>query len=98
MQHPSLPSRDRAETVAIDALVWIAAQGDLLPEFLAMTGASPDDLRVAAARPEFLGAVLDFLLAEDGRVVAYCDHARLAYTEPMRLRAVLPGGDLPHWT
>ncbi|WP_136684747.1 DUF3572 domain-containing protein [Falsirhodobacter xinxiangensis] len=98
MNTPPLPPREQAEKLAIGALVWLAAQPDLLPEFLTNTGASVDNLRLAAARPEFLGAVLDFILAEDARVVAYCDQAGVPYAEPMRARAVLPGGDLPHWT
>lgn len=93
-----LPSRDAAERTALQALGWLAAQPELLPDFLAATGASPDSLREAAARPEFLGAVMDFLLSEDSLVIAFCDTAHLPYTLPMRVRAVLPGGDLPHWT
>lgn len=98
MQNPPLPGREQAETIAIRALGWLAAQEGMLQEFLGMSGASVDDLRGGALRPEFLGAVLDFILAEDARVVAYCDEAGLSYTDPMRARAVLPGGDLPHWT
>ncbi|MDH2325296.1 DUF3572 domain-containing protein [Cereibacter sp. SYSU M97828] len=98
MNTPPLPAREQAEKIAIGALAWLAAQPDLLPEFLASTGASADNLRHAALQPEFLGAVLDFILAEDARVVAYCDEAGIRYPEPMRARAVLPGGDLPHWT
>lgn len=98
MQNTPLPARDQAETVALRALGWLAGQEELLPEFLMATGASVDELRAAAARPEFLGAVLDFILAEDARVIAYCDAVGIPYTEPMRARAVLPGGGLPHWT
>lgn len=98
MNTPQLPAREQAEKLAIGALAWLASQPDLLPEFLASTGASLDNLRLAASRPEFLGAVLDFILTEDARVVAYCDQAGVSYAEPMRARAALPGGDLPHWT
>ncbi|MCJ8140465.1 DUF3572 domain-containing protein [Falsirhodobacter halotolerans] len=98
MTHPDLPSRDAGETLAIQALVWLAAQDDLMPQFLAMTGAAGDDLRRAAQDPNFLGAVLDFILAEDDRVIAFCDAHSIPYTQPGRARAVLPGGDLPHWT
>ncbi len=98
MQNAPLPPRDRAEAAALGALGWLATQEGLLPEFLGATGASFDTLRTAASQPEFLGAVLDFILADDERVVAWCDSAGLPYTEAMRLRAALPGGDLPHWT
>lgn len=98
MQHPPLPAREKAEGTAIGALGWLASQEGLLPEFLSITGASFEGLREAAAQPEFLGAVMDFILADDARVIAYCDDAGIPYSEPMRVRAVLPGGDLPHWT
>ncbi|WP_128253283.1 DUF3572 domain-containing protein [Falsirhodobacter deserti] len=93
-----LPSRDAAETTALRALAWLGSQPDLLPGFMAATGADPSSLRQAAGQPAFLGAVLDFILSEDAHVTAFCDAAGLPYTEPMRARAVLPGGDLPHWT
>lgn len=98
MKHTDLPSRDAGETLAIQALAWLASQDELLPQFLAMTGAGIDSLRSAAQDPNFLGAVLDFLLAEDARVIEFCDAHHIPYTQPARARAVLPGGDLPHWT
>ncbi|WP_045387502.1 DUF3572 domain-containing protein [Falsirhodobacter sp. alg1] len=93
-----LPSIESAEALALEALMWLAGQPELLPDFMAQTGAGVDSLRDAAADPSFLGAVLDFLLSEDERVIAFCDNNRRAYTEPMQARAVLPGGNLPHWT
>ncbi|QUS34798.1 DUF3572 domain-containing protein [Falsirhodobacter algicola] len=93
-----LPSRDAAERMALQALAWLAARPELLPDFLSATGASPGELRQAAAQPAFLGAVMDFILSDDAHVIAFCDMAGLPYTAPMRARAVLPGGDLPHWT
>lgn len=98
MKQDNLPSRDAAESMALQALGWLASQPDLLPGFLAMTGADADSLRGAASQPAFLGAVMDFILSEDAHVIAFCDAAGLPYTAPMRARAVLPGGDLPHWT
>lgn len=98
MKNDVLPGREQAEMTALKALGWLASQPELLPQFLAATGASADTLREAAVRPEFLGGVLDFILAEDAMVIAFCEANALAYTDPMRARAALPGGDLPHWT
>lgn len=98
MTRSDLPSRDAAEAMALQALGWLATQPDLLPAFMAMTGAEMGQLREAAAQPAFLGAVMDFILSEDAHVIAFCDTAGLRYDAPMRARAVLPGGDLPHWT
>ncbi|MEM7508772.1 MAG: DUF3572 domain-containing protein [Pseudomonadota bacterium] len=87
-----------AEALAIQVLGWIAGEEERLVRFLGMTGASVEDLRAQAAQPAFLGSVLDFLLSEDAAVIACCEELGIAPEEPMRARASLPGGDLPHWT
>lgn len=89
---------DRAETVALQALAWIAADPERLGAFLAASGAGPADLARGARDPAFLGAVLDALLQSDADVLAFCAEAGLAPTELLSARAALPGGDLPHWT
>lgn len=90
--------QEPAENIAIQALGWIAGSEELLPQFLASTGATAGDLRQAAAKPEFLGAVLDFLLMDDAWVMGFCDSVGLRYEVPMQARAGLPGGPGPHWT
>lgn len=87
-----------AETLGLQALAWLASNDDLLPVFLNSTGASADDLRAGAMRPDFLGSVLDFLLMDDTWIMAFCDAAGLPYDAPMRARADLPGGEAMHWT
>lgn len=87
-----------AETVALQALGWLAANEELLPVFLGASGASIGDLRRGAGDPVFLGAVLDFLLMDDAWITAFCAEARLAPEAPARARAGLPGGEIPHHT
>ena len=89
---------DRAEMLAIQALVWIAGQDELAGAFLGATGASVDELRSRAADPEFLGFVLDFLLGDEDALIAFAEDAGVPPEAPMRARAALPGGDLPNWT
>ncbi len=91
-------TRDLAETLALQALGWLLGQDELLPGFLSASGAAPGDLGRLAREPEFLAAVLDFLLQEDGMVMAFCDAAGLRYEAPMQARVLLPGGPGPHWT
>ena len=90
--------QDYAETIALQALAWLAGNDALLPVFLGATGASEADLRARAAEPEFLGAVLDFLMMDDAWVVAFCDQQGLKYETPMMARASLPGGRQVSWT
>lgn len=90
--------QDAAETVALQALAWLAGNEELLPVFLGATGASESDLRAGATDPAFLGAVLDFLTMDDAWVVAFCDSAGLDYAQPLVARQALPGGAQLHWT
>ena len=45
--------REAAETLAVAALAFLAAEPEHLGGFLAATGIGPDQIRKAAARPEF---------------------------------------------
>ncbi|MDN5787376.1 DUF3572 domain-containing protein [Pseudorhodobacter sp.] len=90
--------QDSAETVALQALGWLAANEDLLPVFLGASGASVSDLTKGAAQPAFLASVLDFILMDDAWVIGFCDAAGLRYEAPMQARAVLPGGEQINWT
>lgn len=90
--------QESAETIALQALGWLAANDELLPVFLGATGASEADLRARAAEPEFLGSVLDFLMMDDAWVVAFCQERNIAYERPMMARAALPGGAQVNWT
>lgn len=90
--------QEAAETIALQALGWLAANDDLFPVFLGASGASAGDVAARAGDAEFLGAVLDFLLMDDAFVLAFCDAAGLAYALPMQARGSLPGGGQVHWT
>ena len=90
--------RRKSEAIALEALGWLAADPDLVGAFLAEAGTGPEALRARAREPEFLGFVLDFLLAEDARVIAFCGAAGLPFDALMRARGALPGGESVHWT
>ncbi|MCV2881396.1 DUF3572 domain-containing protein [Actibacterium sp. XHP0104] len=90
--------RIEAETIALQALAWLAGQDDLLGVFLGASGASVGDLAAQAASAEFQGAVLDFLTMDDAWVIAFCDAHGLKYEAPMMARQALPGGAQINWT
>ncbi|MFO1201627.1 MAG: DUF3572 domain-containing protein [Tabrizicola sp.] len=87
-----------AQVLAIQALGWIAGNDELFPLFLSATGAGMAELRARAADPDFLAAVLDFLLQDDRWVVAFCDAEGHPYTAPQSALAALPGGAVMNWT
>lgn len=87
-----------AEALATEALLWLAGQGELLRDFLVASGAGPDEIRARAADPEFLAAVLDFVLMEEAWVLDFAADRGVKPDQVARARAQLPGGDLPHFT
>lgn len=87
-----------AETIAIQAVAWLAGNDELLPVFLGATGASEGDLRARLAEPDFLGSVLDFLMMDDSWVMEFCDGQDLRYDQIMQARQTLPGGAQVNWT
>ena len=91
-------TQETAETIGLQALVWLMSNDDLLPTFMGATGTSADDLRARAGDAEFLGSVLEFLCMDDAWVISFCDSESLAYTTPMEARQALPGGAQVHWT
>jgi len=91
-------TKDNAETFALNALAWIMGQDDMVGVFLGSTGASIDDLKNNAANPEFLGAVLDFVLMDDAWVIKLSQDMGTPADHVMQARAVLPGGQTMHWT
>ena len=66
---------EMAETLAIEALGFIAGEPDTLARFLASSGLGPSTLRRAAADPAFLAGVLDFLLGNEPQLVAFAARA-----------------------
>jgi uncharacterized protein DUF3572 len=89
--------QEQAETVAIQALGWLAGQDDLLGVFLGSSGADVNDLKQMAGDPAALGSVLDFILQADEHVTGFCDDAGLPYEVPMQARQYLPGGAAVNW-
>ncbi len=87
----------QAEMLAIQALSWLAADEEILGQFLNVTGAAPGDLRARAAEPEFLGFVLDFIMRDDETILGFCASVSAAPEAVQRARATL-GGGLPNWT
>jgi hypothetical protein len=65
--------QDTAETIAIQALGWLASDEDLLPVFMGASGVSADDMRTRANDPTFLISLLDFITMDDAWVMRFCD-------------------------
>lgn len=87
-----------AQVLALEALAWVLSQEDLIGNFLSVTGAYPKDLPQLAGQPLFLGAVLDFMMEDDQRIIAFCTAQNQPLTIVQIARAALPGAQYMHWT
>ena len=84
-------SRQRAELLAIQALAFLAEDQGRLDRFLMASGIAPQKLRRAAAEPEFLAGILDYLGAEEALLLAFAEHAGIDPADVARARRALPG-------
>lgn len=90
--------QESAEITALQALGWLVGQPEELAGFLNASGASHGDLGGLARDPQFLAALVDFLLETDERVLACTRDLDLPPTALGEARQGLPGGRDPHWT
>lgn len=89
------PMNADAQSVAIAALSWIAADGEMMSRFCALSGIEPAQIRQAATEPGFLAGVLDFILAHEPTLMRFCDDNGL---DPMIVQKAgqrLSGGAVP---
>lgn len=86
MQKPSVD----AEAIALKAVAFVAADEDLLPRFVSLTGAGAEDLKARLADPAFLGGVMDFVLGDEATAVAFAESEGLSPEALVLARARLP--------
>ncbi len=65
MRSQKILNQEEAERLALDALGFLAADEDRLFRFLDATGLRPETLREAAGAPDFLTAVLDYVVSDE---------------------------------
>ena len=90
---PSRRAREAAESLAVQALNYVAQDPLRLARFLALTGLDAGSIRAAAAESGFLAGVLAHLGADEELLRAFAAEAGIAPAEVDRARRVLAGGD-----
>ena len=91
-------TKEAAESLAIQALAFLAEEPERLSAFMAATGLSPDSLRESANQPHFLLGVLEHMLSNESLLVAFADSAGINPAEIARARGAMGGNwerDLP---
>ena len=91
MKSGSRFARKEAEALAIQALTFIAGDGERLGRFLAVTGIGPSEIRTAAREPGFLGGVLDYVASDERLIAGFAAEAGLDPADIERSRAALVG-------
>jgi hypothetical protein len=86
--------KDAAEALAIQALTFIAGDGERLGHFLAATGIGPAQIRTASGEPGFLTGVLDYLVGDEALLAAFAAETGFEPGDPAKALAVLGGA---HW-
>ncbi|MCC6736371.1 MAG: DUF3572 domain-containing protein [Bauldia sp.] len=71
-------TKDDAEAIGVAALTFIAADPERLTRFLSMTGLRPEDVRTAAADPDFFAGVLRHVAGWEPDLLAFAAEAGLA--------------------
>jgi hypothetical protein len=84
-------TQQAAESLAIQALAFIAGDAARIGPFLAATGIGPDMIRAAAREPDFLAGVLDYMAADDALLVAFAAEAEINPFDIPVARDVLAG-------
>jgi hypothetical protein len=92
MKKPPAKAKEAAEALAVQALTFIATDGERLGRFLAMTGIGPGEIRDAAREPEFLSGVLEHLIADEALLETFAAEAGFEPMDVVKAQVVL-GGD-----
>ena len=80
-----------AEILALKGLAFLVNDATALERFLALTGTTGPELRQRAEEPEFLAALLDFLMTDEPLLTAFCETESLDAQTLHSARRALPG-------
>jgi hypothetical protein len=89
---PKVPIPD-PETLALQALAFIAGDDDRLERFIGLTGIDPAQLRSIARDPAGLGSVLDYLLGWEPLLLEFAEVHEIKPESIAIARRKLPGGE-----
>lgn len=92
MMHPKPQANsEEAEILAINALGFLAADGERLQRFMDLSGLDVAAIRAGATNPAFLGGILDHLLADESLLLIFAEEQAMRPERIAQLRRKLPG-------
>ena len=90
--------KDIAEIKALEALIWLSKNQELLRDFMEQSGGTATDIFERAKDPQFLMFVVEYCLTTD-EIALKC--AKALQIKPEELKEVLimlPGSETYNWT
>ena len=75
-----------ADSIALQALQYLAGDTELLSQFFALTGMAPDDLRQTSGTTEFKAGLLDFYLSNEPALIAFSANCDIAPEDIQKAR------------
>src|SRR5215467_14233189 len=93
MNKASGRSREAAESLAVQALNFLATEPARLARFLALSGLEPASIRAAAAESGFLAGVLAHLGEQESLLREFAAEAGVTPAQVDRARRLLAGAD-----
>jgi len=89
MKSAARASREEAESLAIQALTFIAEEPERLSRFLDMTGIPIGQIRDAARERGFLAGVLEHMLTDENLLIAFASQSGIDPADVARAHGAL---------
>ena len=83
--------REAAETIAVQALGFLASEPQRFARFLALTGLELEDVRARAGSPDLLAAVLGHLTGDESLLLTFAAETHIAPETIAPALAILQG-------
>jgi len=85
---------NQAERIAVLAFGFLAAEPEYFSRFASLTGIDIGDVGEMADTPEFLSAVLAYLLVDDSLLLTFCQNNDLQPESINKAHRALGGGNV----
>lgn len=85
---------EEAEIIGLNALGFLAVDGERLQRFMDLSGLDVAAIRAGATRPAFLGGILDHLLSDESLLLIFAEEQQLRPERIAQLRRKLPGASV----
>jgi len=94
MRQKTQKPTEEAEILGLNALGFLAADGERLQRFMDLSGLDVAAIRAGASSSAFLGGILDHLLSDESLLLIFAEEQQLRPERIAQLRRKLPGASV----